>query len=93
VVANFPPKELVRYLSQSFVEKLRSDDYEGVDLAQEIEGVIFGHLDPTDTLNASSLKDLRDLRTRETTKDRCSESMHAQGVSQSAKGSFTNQKW
>jgi energy-coupling factor transporter ATP-binding protein EcfA2 len=68
----FPPKALVRYLSQSFVEKLCSDDYEGVDLAQEIEGVIFGHLDPTDTLNASSFTDLRDLRTRETTKDRVS---------------------
>jgi hypothetical protein len=72
VGTKFPPKELVRYLSQSFVEKLCSDDYEGVDLAQEIEGVIFGHLDPTDTLNASSFTDLRDLRTRETTKDRVS---------------------
>ena len=72
VGSKLPPKELVRYLSQSFVEKLCSDDYEGVDLAKEIEGVIFGHLDPTDTLNASSFTDLRDLRTRETTKDRVS---------------------
>ena len=63
-----PSREMVRYLSQSFVEQLCSEDYAGISLAEEIENVIFGHLDPTDTLNASSFSSLRDLRTREFTK-------------------------
>ncbi len=65
-----PSREMVRYLSQSFVEQLCSEDYAGISLAEEIENVIFGHLDPTDTLNASSFSSLRDLRTREFTKER-----------------------
>lgn len=64
--------KLVRYLSQSFVERLCSEDYGGTDLTKEIEGVIFGHLDPTDTLNASSFGQLRELRTRDTTRERIS---------------------
>jgi energy-coupling factor transporter ATP-binding protein EcfA2 len=65
-----PGKPLVRYLSQSFVERLCSDDYAGLDLTHEIENVIFGHLDPTDTLNASSFKDLRELRTKGPSEER-----------------------
>lgn len=53
----------VRYLSQSFVEKLCSDDYAGTDLTNEIERVIFSNLDPTDTLNTSSFTELRSVRT------------------------------
>lgn len=67
---NIPRKPLVRYLSQSFVEKLCSDDIAGHDLAREIEDVIFGHLDPTDTLNASSFRDLREIQTKGPTEDR-----------------------
>ncbi|MGB8478778.1 MAG: AAA family ATPase [Acidobacteriaceae bacterium] len=64
VVGNKPPtREMVRYLSQSFVEQLCSEDYAGKSLAEEIEKVIFGHLDPTDTLNASSFASLRAIRT------------------------------
>ena len=65
-------EKLFRYLSQSFVERLCSEDYGGADLTKEIEGVIFGHLDPTDTLNASSFAQLRELRTRDTTRERIS---------------------
>lgn len=54
----------VRYLSQSFVEKLCSDDYVGTDLTNEIERVIFSNLDPTDTLNTSSFTELRSVRTQ-----------------------------
>ncbi len=64
--------QLCRYLSQSFVERLCSDDYRGAHLTKEIEGVIFGHLDPTDTLNASSFAELRELRTRDASRDRIS---------------------
>jgi ABC-type cobalamin/Fe3+-siderophores transport system ATPase subunit len=71
VVGNLPPtRETVRYLSQSFVEQLCSDDYAGTSLAEEIEKVIFGNLDPTDTLNASSFSSLRTLRTSELIKER-----------------------
>ena len=65
-------QKLVRYLSQSFVERLCSEDYGGAHLTKEIEGVIFGHLDPTDALNASSFADLRELRTRDTARERIS---------------------
>jgi energy-coupling factor transporter ATP-binding protein EcfA2 len=54
----------VRYLSQSFVEKLCSDDYVGTELTNEIERVIFSNLDPTDTLNTSSFTELRGVRTQ-----------------------------
>lgn len=64
------PREIVRYLSQSFVEQLCSDDYQGGALTEEIENVIFRNLDPTDTLNASSFKALRELRTKDTAKER-----------------------
>jgi len=63
-------EQVVRYLSQSFVERLCSDDYAGSELTGEIEDVIFGHLDPTDTLNASSFADLREMKTQELAKER-----------------------
>lgn len=63
-------REMVKYLSQRFVEQLCSEDYAGVSLAEEIEKVIFGHLDPTDTLNASNFSSLRALRTSELIKER-----------------------
>ena len=53
----------VRYLSQKFVERLCAEDELGVGLIQEIEAVIFFHLDPSDTMNASSFNDLRAIRT------------------------------
>jgi hypothetical protein len=53
----------VRYLSQTFVERLCADDHIGAELVAEIEGVIFSYIDPTDTLNASSFNELRTLRT------------------------------
>jgi energy-coupling factor transporter ATP-binding protein EcfA2 len=58
-----PNDHRVRFLSQRFVEKLCADDQLGEDLVREIEAVIFAALDPTDTLNASSFQELRDLRT------------------------------
>lgn len=61
---------LIRYLSQSFVEKLCSDDYAGTDLTREIERVIFSNLDPTDTLNTSSFMELRGIKTRELSAER-----------------------
>jgi ABC-type lipoprotein export system ATPase subunit len=64
--------QIVRYLSQSFVEKLCSEDYGGTELKSEIERVIFKHLDPTDTLNASSFAQLRGLRTGDTIGERIS---------------------
>jgi hypothetical protein len=57
---------LVRYLSQRFVERLCAEDYEGNELVDEIESVIFAHLDPTDTLNASSFSELRAIKTEHT---------------------------
>ena len=53
----------VRFLSQRFVERLCSDDQIGGELVAEIEAVVFSHLDPTDTLDASSFDELRALRT------------------------------
>lgn len=53
----------VRYLSQKFVERLCAEDELGADLVQEIESVIFAHLDPSDTMNASSFDELRAIRT------------------------------
>jgi hypothetical protein len=53
----------VRYLSQKFVERLCADDHLGLELVREIEAVIFSHLDPTDTLNASDFAELRAMRT------------------------------
>ena len=53
----------VRYLSQRFVERLCADDHIGVELVREIEAVIFSHLDPTDTLNASNFEELRAIKT------------------------------
>jgi ABC-type lipoprotein export system ATPase subunit len=65
-------EQAIRYLSQSFVEKLCSDDYAGTELTTEIENVIFGHLDPTDTLNTSSFTELRKVRTQELSAERLS---------------------
>lgn len=53
----------VRYLSQKFVERLCADDHLGDELVEEIENVIFSYIDPSDTLNASSFRELRALRT------------------------------
>ena len=58
-----PEPGRVRFLSQRFVERLCSDDHIGADLVAEIEAVVFAHLDPTDTLDASSFEQLRTLRT------------------------------
>jgi hypothetical protein len=58
-----PEDSRVRYLSQKFVERLCADDHLGEELVREIEAVIFAHLDPTDTLNASDFAELRALRT------------------------------
>ena len=65
-----PPTSEVRYLSQSFVERLCSQDYRGDELVREIESVIFSHLDPTDTLNASDFPELRALKTQHTRRHR-----------------------
>jgi energy-coupling factor transporter ATP-binding protein EcfA2 len=53
----------VRYLSQKFVEHLCAEDRIGTELVAEIEAVIFSYIDPIDTLNASSFKELRAIRT------------------------------
>lgn len=63
---NQPDTHEVRYLSQSFVERLCSQDYGGDELVHEIEVVIFSHLDPSDTLNASDFAELRAMRTEHT---------------------------
>ena len=56
-------EEKVRYLSQNFVERLCAEDALGLDLVKEIESVIFSHLDPSDTMNASSFDELRSIKT------------------------------
>ena len=56
----------VRYLSQKFVERLCSGDRPGQELIDEIENVIFSHIDESEKLNASSFKDLRALKTEGT---------------------------
>jgi hypothetical protein len=61
-----PDDGAVRYLSQKFVERLCADDYLGDELIDEIENVIFSYIDESDTLNASSFKELRALRTNGT---------------------------
>jgi hypothetical protein len=53
----------VRYLSQKFVERLCADPRGDSDLVREIEAVVFNHLDPSETLNASNFADLRDKKT------------------------------
>lgn len=53
----------IRYLSQRFVERLCAEDHIGSELVDEIEAVIFSYIDPTDTLNASNFKELRQLST------------------------------
>lgn len=60
-----PPKKLpeVRYLSQDFVEELCSADVSGARLIQEIEEVIFSHIDETDRLDAATFAELRTLTT------------------------------
>jgi len=54
----------VRYLSQKFVERLCSEDHIGGELVREIEDVVFTHIDPTETMNASTFRDLRAERTK-----------------------------
>ncbi|MFA5910545.1 MAG: hypothetical protein WC815_17325 [Vicinamibacterales bacterium] len=58
-----PANREVRYLSQKFVERLCSDDHIGGELVREIEDVVFTHIDPTETLNASNFQELRSERT------------------------------
>jgi energy-coupling factor transporter ATP-binding protein EcfA2 len=55
--------DAVRYLSQRFVERLCAEDHVGADLVQEVEGVVFAALDPTETLNATDFKELRTIKT------------------------------
>ncbi len=59
----------VRYLSQKFVERLSAEDHFGTDLVQEIEALIFSHLDPSDTMNASNFYELRAIRTEGISED------------------------
>lgn len=56
-------KPLVRYLSQRFVERLCADPKGDSDLVREIESVVFAHLMPSESLNASSFTDLREKKT------------------------------
>lgn len=52
----------VRFLSQSFVEELCGGEDGARRLADEIEAIVFAHLDPTERLNASSFGELRVLK-------------------------------
>nr|WP_149162921.1 AAA family ATPase [Azospirillum brasilense] len=52
----------VRYLSQSFVEELCGGEEGASRLEEEIEAIVFAHLDPTERLNASSFAELRRIR-------------------------------
>lgn len=54
---------LVRYLSQNYVERICARDGVTRELVREIEQVIFSYLDPVDTLNASNFAELRALKT------------------------------
>lgn len=56
----------VRYLSQNFVERLCAEDSVGSELVREVEAVVFAHIDPSETLNASNFEELRRLRTSDT---------------------------
>ena len=49
----------VRYLSQDFVERLCSTDYEGTELREAIEGVVFSKLDEIQKEGYSSFRSLR----------------------------------
>lgn len=61
---NHGGEKKVRYLSQRFVERLCSEDKLGDGLIQEIESVVFYHLDPSDKMNASNFKELRTILTK-----------------------------
>lgn len=58
-----PTDARVRYLSQRFVERLCSEDYDGGDLVKEIERVIFAHTKKEDRLDAKNFTELRERRT------------------------------
>nr|WP_315743065.1 AAA family ATPase [Bradyrhizobium sp. SZCCHNR1075] len=60
----------VRYLSQKFVERLCAHPTGDSDLVREIEAIVFNHLPPSETLNASNFADLRDKRTATTRKEK-----------------------
>ena len=53
----------IRFLSQNFVERLCSEDELGIDLIQEIESVVFSHINPYERLNASNFEELRNTKT------------------------------
>ena len=55
-------RPLVRYLSQDFVERLCSTDYEGRELQEAIEEVVFSHLDEVNREGFSSFAELRASR-------------------------------
>lgn len=60
---NVSRANLVRYLSQDYVERICARDGITRELVQEIEQVIFNYLDPVDTLNASDFTELRGMKT------------------------------
>lgn len=53
----------IRYLSQEFVENLCSEDRLGEALRDEIEKVVFSHIDETEQLGASNFFELRKKKT------------------------------
>jgi energy-coupling factor transporter ATP-binding protein EcfA2 len=57
------PLDLVRYLSQDYVERICARDGITRELVREIEQVIFNYLDPVDRLNASDFAELRATKT------------------------------
>ncbi|MGQ3241811.1 TrlF family AAA-like ATPase, partial [Shinella sp.] len=71
--------ELVRYLSQDYVERICARDGITRELVKEIEQVIFNYLDPVDTLNASDFDELRAMKTAGVTAEsnRLRETIHA----------------
>ena len=62
--------QLIRYLSQDFVERLCTTDVSGGELVREIERVVFEHLSDSDRLEAPSFDALRRMQTREALEDR-----------------------
>ncbi|MBW8002986.1 MAG: AAA family ATPase [Planctomycetes bacterium] len=52
-----------KYLSQKFVDRLCGSEDLGQALLEEIETVIFDHLDEEKTMSASSFRELRELKT------------------------------
>ena len=57
-------EERVKYLPQNFFETL-TNEIEVKEFQQEIEEVVFSHVEETDRMRTKSFKDLRELKTRE----------------------------